>query len=125
MTPKRIRLQRTKGWRMPADTIKVDRTGRFGNPWKVERLAGQQRTGDSDRTWHDRWECRHVDQVRGRIFKTKREAAAFAVEQFRIHVLPTIDIAPLVGMNIGCWCHLGEPCHGDTLLAAAIGYAKA
>lgn len=31
----RVQLKRTKGWRMPENTVKVDRTTRFGNPWKV------------------------------------------------------------------------------------------
>jgi hypothetical protein len=29
--PQRIQLKRTKGWRMPANTVKVDRTTRWGN----------------------------------------------------------------------------------------------
>ena len=33
--PTRIQLRRTKGWRMPAGTVKVDRTTAFGNPWRV------------------------------------------------------------------------------------------
>jgi hypothetical protein len=35
--PQRIQLKRTKGWRMPANTVKVDRTTIFGNPFPVER----------------------------------------------------------------------------------------
>lgn len=35
MKPKRIQLQRTKGWRMPAGAVKVDRSTRWGNPYKV------------------------------------------------------------------------------------------
>ena len=45
-TPYRVRLQRTKGWRMPPNTVKVDRTTRWGNPFRVgqppdEALAKQ------------------------------------------------------------------------------------
>jgi hypothetical protein len=29
--PQRIQLKRTKGWRMPANTVKVDRTTRWAN----------------------------------------------------------------------------------------------
>lgn len=29
----RIQLRRTKGWRMPPNTVKVDRSTRWGNPW--------------------------------------------------------------------------------------------
>ncbi len=31
--PVRVQLQRTKGWKMPPNTVKVDRTSRWGNPW--------------------------------------------------------------------------------------------
>lgn len=33
--PERIQLKRTKGWKMPANTVKVDRTSKWGNPYKV------------------------------------------------------------------------------------------
>jgi hypothetical protein len=36
MKPYRIQLKRTKGWRMPANTVKVDRSTRWGNPFKVD-----------------------------------------------------------------------------------------
>lgn len=35
MKPRRIQLKRTKGWKMPANTVKVDRTTPFGNPFVV------------------------------------------------------------------------------------------
>jgi hypothetical protein len=33
--PKRIQRKRTKGWRMPPNTIYVGRPGRFGNPFPM------------------------------------------------------------------------------------------
>jgi hypothetical protein len=33
--PKRIQLRRTKGWRMPEGAVKVDRTTRWGNPFRL------------------------------------------------------------------------------------------
>lgn len=35
MKPVRIQLQRTKGWRMPPNTVWVARPSRWGNPFKV------------------------------------------------------------------------------------------
>jgi len=32
--PHRVQLRRSKGWKMPADTRKVDRTTRWGNPFR-------------------------------------------------------------------------------------------
>lgn len=34
-TPTRVQLRRTKGWQMPANTVKVDRSTRWGNPYLV------------------------------------------------------------------------------------------
>jgi hypothetical protein len=33
--PRRIRLSRARGWRMPDNTVKVDRSTPWGNPFKV------------------------------------------------------------------------------------------
>ena len=33
--PKRIQLSRAKGWRLPKGVIKVDRSTRFGNPYRI------------------------------------------------------------------------------------------
>lgn len=33
--PDRVQLSRRKGLRMPPDTVKVDRSTRWGNLWKV------------------------------------------------------------------------------------------
>ena len=35
MKPRRIQLKRTKGWRMPPNTVKVCRPSIWGNPFKV------------------------------------------------------------------------------------------
>ena len=34
MTPIRIQRERTKGWRMPPNTVYVGRLSKFGNPFK-------------------------------------------------------------------------------------------
>src|SRR5690606_13010392 len=39
--PTRIQLSRRKGWRMPPDTVKVDRSTRWGNPFVVGRHGTQ------------------------------------------------------------------------------------
>jgi hypothetical protein len=37
--PERIQLKRAKGWRMPENTVKVDRTTKWGNPFVPGKLA--------------------------------------------------------------------------------------
>jgi Domain of unknown function (DUF4326) len=35
LTAARITLSRAKGWRMPENTVKVDRSTCYGNPWRT------------------------------------------------------------------------------------------
>ena len=37
--PRRIQRQRRKGWKKPENTVIVDRTSRWGNPYKVPRQS--------------------------------------------------------------------------------------
>lgn len=113
--PKRIQLKRTKGWRMPPNTVKVDRSTKWGNPF----VPGQ----DSR-------------VIPGRKVEDKRHAASlylgFAPQQ---ETLCEAARAELRGKDVGCWCGLcdmhkdGRPmesdcpycdrCHADTLLKIA------
>lgn len=45
--PQRIQLKRTKGWRMPPGTVKVDRSTRWGNPFRIG-AADAALTGDDN-----------------------------------------------------------------------------
>jgi hypothetical protein len=83
-TPQRIQLSRAKGWRMPENTVKVDRTTKWGNPWTKENS--------------------------GRIDPALR---------FACETAPLMDLSPLRGKNLACWCKLGDPCHADVLLELA------
>jgi hypothetical protein len=69
--PERIQLQRTKGWRMPPNTVKVDRTTIWGNPFGIT-LA---------RVPH-----RYSVTYRGQVILAnvwQKEAARYAVDCFR------------------------------------------
>lgn len=37
--PRRVQLKRTKGWKMPENTVKVDRTTGFGNPFPIVKCT--------------------------------------------------------------------------------------
>ena len=96
--PQRVQLKRSAGWKMPANTVKVDRTTRWGNPFTVAEcgsiaLAVAQ---------HGRW-------MRGEI------AAPGGVEP----PAPETLRGALAGRNLACWCALNGPCHADLLLAIA------
>jgi Domain of unknown function (DUF4326) len=47
---RRVQLRRAKGWRMPANTVKVDRTTLFGNPFSVKE-HGHDRAVALHRAW--------------------------------------------------------------------------
>lgn len=111
--PHRVQLSRRKGWRMPANTVKVDRSTAFGNPFTV---AG----------------CREAGYV-----GTDAAIAARCAEAFRVWLGPgwqlnwqgpeseatrsgLLEALPkLRGKNLACWCPPGQPCHADVLLDIA------
>lgn len=41
--PRRVQLRRTKGWRMPPNTVKVDRATRWGNPFRGDDVEDNVR----------------------------------------------------------------------------------
>ncbi len=107
MTPQRITLSRAKGWRLPENTIKVDRSTKWGNPFKASDVCV------SPSKTHTMGEPIGV---------------AGAVASFGILMANNLKRAPeptralldqLRGKNLACWCKPGEPCHADVLLRIA------
>jgi hypothetical protein len=104
MAPKRIQLKRAGGWRMPLNTLKVDRSTRWGNPFRIGQKAVHPLT-------------RRIVQV---------PTAEVAVSLFAIHLqtsgsteLAEAARRELRGKNLACWCKDGQACHGDVLLQIA------
>ena len=97
--PERIQLSRAKGWRMPENTVKVDRSTRFGNPFKVTEDRTAADTVMAYRTWLT------VGGVDAGLSWPKARILAH---------LPSLR-----GKNLACWCKPGEPCHADVLLELA------
>lgn len=98
--PVRIQLSRAKGWRMPPNTVKVDRTTRFGNPF---RLAVPGRTRFQAANAFEQWMT--IDTCTAGMAE-RRNALRAALPELR-------------GKNLACWCPLNEPCHADVLLELA------
>ncbi len=74
---------------MPANTVKVDRTTRWGNP---------HQGGEKERSWR---------------------SAAVEAFRLDNHRRPASDFVELRGKNLACWCPLDGPCHADVLLDLA------
>lgn len=104
LAPKRVQLSRAKGWRMPENTAKVDRTTKWGNPFAV----GKDGT---------RAECLDLFEklLAGYVCMTKGDPAVS--EKYLGMVFR--DRAELAGKNLACWCPLSAPCHADYLLVLA------
>lgn len=102
--PARIQLSRAKGWRMPPNTVKVDRTTKWGNPFVAGRdnpfLAGQE-VEDRRHAWA--------------LF------LGFAPQNERLVATARTELR---GKNLACWCPLPGPydddcCHASVLLRLA------
>lgn len=120
--PKRIQRKRTKGWRMPANTIVVDRTSGFGNPFPISKGITSIHMGKTSEVWTvGTWEGPAMW-----IMDSKPEAAKLAVDAFRAWLtqpsqekLLATAKKKLRGKNLACWCSLDQPCHADVLLEIA------
>ena len=90
MQPKRIQRRRTKGWRMPKNTLYVGRGSKWGNPFVVcsYRTAEQA-----------------VDEYKKSIAKFD-DCKEYIQRELK-------------GKNLACWCPLDSPCHADILLDIA------
>lgn len=104
--PKRIQRKRTKGWRMPEGAVYVGRPTVWGNPFKPGPVGGR---GDSEH-W-DRAKC--VEMFRFTTCATDRPGI------FTDFELTEIDLRPLRGKDLACWCRLDQVCHADVLLELA------
>jgi hypothetical protein len=117
--PKRIQRKRTKGWKMPKDTVYVGRGSDFGNPFKADdcRKAGY---GGSDRQIANL--C--VEAFKVWLGPMWRDVWNSEVSE-RSRKLVLDGIPSLRGKNLACWCPVinqsGDysPCHADVLLEIA------
>lgn len=99
--PVRIQLKRRKGWRMPENTVKVDRSTRWGNPFKVGMV------GVPD------------NKTAVALFKRALQRDDLPDDHQRFVFSPERLRADLGGKNLACWCKPDEPCHADVLLELA------
>ena len=89
--PIRVQRKRTKGWKMPPNTVSVCRPGKWGNPFRV----GDGRDPGEAVNAYEWW----IRDQGGR------------------HLLN--DLHQLRGKNLACYCPLDQACHADVLLDLA------
>lgn len=97
--PQRVQLSRAKGWRMPANTVKVDRTTKWGNPFVVSKYNTAEKA----------------------IAQFKRAIEDYPKTGLWLDFDPASkrELSSLRGKNLACWCPLDKPCHADVLLELA------
>jgi hypothetical protein len=118
MSPKRIQLRRTKGWRKPEGAIVVSRPSKWGNPFKV---ADCIEAGFAENNEQARAVCVEAfrDWVNG-----IRWADGSGIRADERHATYMASIPELAGHDLACWCPLDQPCHADVLLELANGGAS-
>lgn len=104
--PRRVQLRRAKGWRMPPNTVKIDRTTLFGNPFSVIKYGHDRAVG-----LHGAWLTGRSVGKQSADMRQRRKAV--------LEALPTLR-----GKNLACLCALpehGAPdnCHAALLLELA------
>jgi len=106
--PIRIQRKRTKGWKMPLNTVYVGRGSKWGNPFGVGYYYKIQQD---------------VVSLRPRQVRGYRNITPYsACELFKTFRVPKILLeikTELRGKNLACWCKESEPCHADVLLEIA------
>lgn len=106
--PHRVQLKRTKGWRLPPNTVVVSRPSRWGNPWTLDIYRDDYPDDDEAR-------LRFMAASDFRGFMAGKWSSVWpdtAAIQYP-------DVAELRGKNLACWCPLDQPCHADVLLELA------
>ena len=86
---------------MPPDTIKVDRSTKWGNPFVVGRHGTAERCVNLFVGLLAGYVCISADNVE---------------EQFAYMDMVARDRSELRGKNLACWCALDKPGHADVLL---------
>lgn len=109
--------------------MRVDRTTRWGNPWRVERVECH----DGGLCWGTTVPNVLGNRVTAHEHRdTQRDATEAAVTAFRHAILWPVSPQPevpdiddirreLAGRDLACWCPLDQACHADVLLEPANG----
>lgn len=101
MKPIGVQRKRTKGYKMPPNTVSVTRPGKWGNPFKVGMVIRDPQNDNYITTletvedvlnWYRKW-LRYTGRME--------------------------DVKELRGKNLACFCPLDQPCHRDILLEIA------
>ena len=108
--PNRIQRKRSKGWRMPPNTIYVGRPSKWGNPLRARTRSdgGRKAVLRAYRQLIETGAVRVANHmtISGADWETHRQYVLENISQLR-------------GKDLACWCSLDQACHADVLLELA------
>jgi hypothetical protein len=104
MIPQRIRRSRAKGARLPENTVCVDRSTKWGNPFIIGKHGNRDECVNLYKALLAGYICVSSDIEPNLLMAYRAMVVA--------------DRHELKGKNLACWCGAG-PCHADVLLEVA------
>lgn len=122
--PKRIQRKRTKGFKLPPNTIYVGRPSKWGNPFKVGCIMNYM----DILHFMDFKDVKKYFQVKGQTVNAiaKKpldiEDSMYLYKKYKFNVTEETKkklLTQLKGKNLACWCPMDKPCHADILLKLA------
>lgn len=118
----RVQRERTKGWRMPPNTVYVGRPTKWGNPF---RAIFDKDVLDLDRCDIENsgsWWVVDNENNYWRSHTTQEGAIAQCVELYRSWlegklIIGQLNLNEIRGKNLACFfCKTDKPCHADVLI---------
>jgi len=89
--PRRLKLSRQKGARLPQGAVVVARPTKWGNPYRPDKMTRAEAVANYRR-----------DLLAGKLKMSVADARR-----------------ELAGHDLACWCSLDGPCHADVLIEIA------
>jgi hypothetical protein len=124
--PKRIQRKRTKGWRMPPNTVYVGRPTKWGNPFRIGETINCDDIGTASLYAKDHGWCGKIitPHMAVKLYQWWLSDCLWYADDETLPLfsgLKKLDIEELRGKNLACWCPLDQPCHANVLLEIANG----
>lgn len=107
--PARVQRKRTKGWRMPPNTVYVGRGSKYGNPFNATQT----------------YVCHQHSGFPAPLIKLhSAPSLERCLDMYHAYLYAQLEEDPqflddLKGKNLACWCSLDGDCHADLLLKLA------
>lgn len=95
----RVTRKRTRGWKMPENTVYVGRGSRFGNDFVVGEDGAREEV---------------IQKFAKQMLPYTHQSGS--LEDFYVSEANLNDIETLKGKNLACWCKADKACHADLLL---------